>query len=399
MLKGREKEQLRESLLAQGFDETRFTDLELRGDVRLQEWADLGYHADMEWLLKSIEKRLDPNLVLAGSCSAIVLGVNYLPSEKEARVQNRWAKYTLHKDYHDTILKGLKKAGSILEGQLALNRTDYRYYVDTGPVMERGWAAASGLGWQGKNGMLISREHGNWLLLGVILAKLEIEPDPPVRKKGDRVPELGALCGKCTRCIESCPTGAIPEPGFVDANRCISYQTIENKGVIPRELRAKIGTRIFGCDICLDVCPWNRFARSGRQILLSTRYDIVELDLLRILRMRIEEFREMFRKMPIKRLKLKGLLRNACIVAGNLKEFSDWIPNGSRFEDSDADWRRELKEALVILTTYEEAMVRPHAVWALYRLFGDEAREALHGARACEEDSATLEEYSYWNKG
>ena len=398
MLKGEEKEPLRESLLALGFDEARFTDLEPRGDVRLQKWVDLGYHADMEWLRKSIEKRLDPNLVLAGSLSAIVLGVNYLPSEEEARGQNRWAKYSLHEDYHDTILKGLRKAGSILEEQFALNRSDYRYYVDTGPVMERGWAAASGLGWQGKNGMLISRVHGNWLLLGVILVKLEIEPDPPVKKTADRSLELGALCGKCTRCIEKCPTGAIPEPGFVDANRCISYQTIENKGIVPRELRAKMGTRIFGCDICLDICPWNRFARSGRQMLLSIRYDIVELDLLRILKMGIEEFREAFRKMPVKRLKLKGLLRNACIVAGNMKEFSDWIPNGPRFEESDSVWRQELKEALVRLATYEEAMVRPHAVWALYRLFGDETREALRRARANEEDSATLEEYSYWDK-
>ena len=168
--------------------------------------------------------------------------------------------------------------------------------------MERGWAAASGMGWQGKNGMLISKTHGNWLLLATLLTRVPIVPDPPVKKRldgGFERAELGALCGKCKRCIDECPTNAIVEPGLLDANRCISYQTIENKGVIPRELRPGIGSRIFGCDICLDICPWNRFAKAGRQVLLAKRYSVVELGLLDVLEMEVEEFREVFRKMPV----------------------------------------------------------------------------------------------------
>ena len=394
VLDGIEKEALREALLDLGFDDVRFTDLSPIGVNRLQEWVDSGYHADMEWLKRSIEKRLNPDLVLEGACSAIMLGVNYLPSDVNAAEQKRWGKYSLYQDYHDTVLKGLKEAGALLEERFALESRDYRYYVDTGPVMERGWAAASGMGWQGKNGMLISKTHGNWLLLATLLTRVPIVPDPPVKKRLDgsfERAELGALCGKCRRCIDECPTNAIVEPGLLDANRCISYQTIENKGVIPRELRPGIGSRIFGCDICLDICPWNRFAKAGRQVLLAKRYSVVELGLLDILEMEIEKFREVFRKMPIKRLKLRGLLRNACIVAGNLREESDWSEGRL-----DSDWGKRVMDSLIRLASYEEAMVRPHAVWALFRLWEADAPELLANTRALESDEDTLEEYSWW---
>lgn len=393
-LQGVEKEDLREALRALGFDDVRFTDLSPIGPNRLKEWVESGYHADMEWLRNSIEKRLNPDLVLEGACSAIMLGVNYLPNETDAAEQKRWGKYSLYQDYHDTVLKGLKEAGNLLEERFALGNRDYRYYVDTGPVMERGWAAASGMGWQGKNGMLISKTHGNWLLLATLLTRFPIVPDPPVKKglgaNFERT-ELGALCGKCRRCIEECPTNAIVEPGLLDANRCISYQTIENKGVIPRSLRSGIGSRIFGCDICLDICPWNRFAQAGRQTLLARRYEIVDLDLLDILEMDASRFRETFRKMPIKRLKLRGLLRNACIVAGNLKEKAEW-----RKDRLDSEWGDRVIEALLRLARYEEPMVRPHAVWALYRLLGRGAESMLAEAKATEGDEATLEEYACW---
>lgn len=396
-LDGVEKEALREALLKLGFDDVRFTDLSPIGPNRLKEWVESGYHADMEWLRNSIEKRLNPDLVLEGACSAIMFGVNYLPSEAGAAEQKRWGKYSLYQDYHDTVLKGLKEAGALLEEQFDLGPRDYRYYVDTGPVMERGWAAASGMGWQGKNGMLISKTHGNWLLLATMLTRVPIVPDAPVKKRlGDdfaRV-ELGALCGKCRRCIDECPTDAIVEPGLLDANRCISYQTIENKGVIPRDLRPGIGSRIFGCDICLDICPWNRFAKVGRQVLLAKRYSVVELGLLDILEMEIDQFREVFRKMPIKRLKLRGLLRNACIVAGNLREESDWSEGRL-----DSDWGRRVMNALIRLARNEEAMVRPHAVWALFRLWGGEAQVFLAEVRELEDDEETLEEYRWWDDG
>ncbi len=394
MLKGEKKEELRRELESLGFDEARFTDLSPVAPGRLREWINLGYHADMEWLRNSVEKRLDPIQVLKGACSVVMLGVNYFPGEESVSEQKRWAKYSLYQDYHDTILKGLKEAGRLLESRYGLDAGEYRYYVDTGPVMERGWAAASGMGWQGKNGMLISKTHGNWLLLATLITKLAIEPDPPVKMSLAAAPsraELGAFCGKCTRCIDSCPTKAIVEPGILDASLCISYQTIENKGVIPRELRPGIGSRIFGCDICLDVCPWNRFARAGRQVLLSERYDIGELGLLEILEMDIETFREVFRKTPIKRLKWKGLLRNACIVAGNLKTSGEWS------EVDGTDRTDRIQKALLSLARHHEAMVRPHAVWALHRLWGSSASELLRKSRQVEADPATLEEYHWWD--
>lgn len=395
MLEGEEKERLRVELKNLGFDEARFTDLSPVTPTRLKEWIELGYHADMDWLKNSIDKRLDPNLVLDGTCSVIMLGVNYFPDEDLAANQKRWGKYSLYEDYHDSVLRGMKAAGALLERRFDLGSRDYRYYVDTGPVMERGWAAASGMGWQGKNGMLISKSHGNWLLLATLLTKIPIQPDPPIKKRlaveNDRA-ELGILCGKCRRCIDVCPTNAIVEPGIVDANRCISYQTIENKGVIPRALRIGIGSRIFGCDICLDICPWNRFAQSGRQALLNRRYGINDLELLDILTMNQEIFQTTFRKTPIKRLKLRGLLRNACIVAGNLADNDEW-----RF-DGALDSFERIKAALISLARYEEAMVRPHAVWALYRLFGVQASGILAESRNEESDEATLEEYQWWEK-
>ncbi len=393
------KDLLRGQILSIGFDDVRFTDLTPLSNNRLKDWVEQGYHADMEWLKRTIEKRLDPSLVMEGVCSVIMLGVNYLPGEGTALSQKRWGKYSLYSDYHDTVLKGLKRVGELLEEDYGLNSDEYRYYTDTGPVMERGWAAVSGMGWQGKNGMLISRQHGNWLLLATILTKLEIEPDPPLKKRfaSNQIPkaELGLLCGKCTRCIDDCPTNAIVEPGVLDAKLCISYQTIENKGVIPRELRSRFGSRIFGCDICLDVCPWNRFAQEGRMLLLENRYVIASLSLLEILRMSRDDFREIFRKTAIKRLKLRGLLRNACIVAGNLLGNKEWWPS-LKSEDQKNDWLEEIIKELVRLSAYEKAVVRPHAVWAVYRLRAHEADRLLAENRALETDEETLQEYEYW---
>jgi len=390
--RGEEREALREAILAEGFDEVRFADLSPVPEERLRKWIEAGYHADMEWLRNSIEKRLNPDLVLEGACSVIMLGINYLPDREPARSQGRWGKYSLYSDYHDTVLKGVRRVGALLERRYSLAPGDYRGYVDTGPIMERGWAAASGMGWQGKNGMLISRKHGNWLLLATILTRLEIEPDAPLRKGAARnKPELGLLCGKCRRCIDACPTDAIVEPGTLDAERCISYQTIENKGIIPREMRAKIGSRVFGCDICLDVCPWNRFAKAGRQALLSQRYDLAELGLLDLLEMDVERYRETFRKTPMKRAKRRGLLRNACVAAGNLLESEEWREGGE-------DWMKRVAAALVRVAEEEEPVARVHAVWALYRLLGDEAAERLDAARAAETHPEVLEEYRYWEE-
>jgi epoxyqueuosine reductase len=263
-------------------------------------------------------------------------------------------------------------AGHALEELYGAGNQDYRYYVDTGPVLERHWGARSGIGFTGKNAMLISREHGNWLFLASILTRIDFAPDEPVKSSfGER--DVGLLCGRCTRCLDACPTQAFASPGVVDARRCISYQTIENKGVIPRELRAGIGNRIYGCDVCLEVCPWNRFAQQGRQLLLSARYDLAELSLQEILTLTPERFAAVFRRTPIKRLKLVGLLRNACVVAGNIGDASVLPP------------------LLALATSHPSPLVRAHAVWAVYRLNGGAQLEA--GA-ASETDPLVLAEYA-----
>jgi epoxyqueuosine reductase len=230
--------------------------------------------------------------------------------------------------------------------------------------------------------MLISRQFGNWLLLAAILTRVEFHADEPLRAR-IRPPATGAriglLCGKCVRCVAACPTQAIPEPGLVDARRCISYQTIENKGLIPRELRPGIGEHIYGCDGCLEVCPWNRFARAGRRLLLAARFEIAALTLRELLEMTAERFAEGFRRTPIKRLKLTGLLRNACVVAGNVA-----VQAGAT---------HELVAPLRRLAAHPAPMVRAHAVWALQQIAGADAPELLAATRANETNPVVTVEY------
>lgn len=378
-IEGAGRERLREQLGALGFDEVRFVRLEPLEAGGLRAWIEAGRHAEMAWMERTVEKRTDPGLVLAGARSAILLGVNYWRQGDPAAASGhpRWARYALHEDYHDTIKPGLAAAGALLERDWGLGPADYRYYVDTGPVLERGWAARSGLGFRGKNAMLISPRHGNWLFLASVLTRLDIEPDAPLRpdaaRPGKEEP-AGLLCGKCRRCLEACPTDAFPEPGVVDARRCVSYQTIENKGAIPRELRPGIGHRVYGCDVCLEVCPWNRFAQAGRQTLLVARHDLAHLTLGDLLEMTPGRFAETFRRTAVKRLKLTGLLRNACVVAGNSGDTA-------------------LLPRVVALARHESPLVRAHAVWAVRRLAGSGAVEMLAAAREAEQDPVVLAEY------
>lgn len=379
---GARREELRQRLGALGFDEVRFVAVGPE-NTSLSEWLAAGHHAEMKWMERSADKRRQVERVLPGARTVVVLGVNYWPGAANenpaAEIENpRWARYALYEDYHDTMKTGLVAAGRVLEEFGGGTSEDYRYYVDTGPVLERGWAARSGLGFRGKNAMLISKEHGNWLFLATILARLEIAPDAPLReestdKNGDE--RAGLLCGKCTRCLDACPTKAFAAPGVVDARRCISYQTIENKGIIPRELRAGIGTRIYGCDICLEVCPWNRFAQQGRQLLLAARPGIAQLSLREILELTPVRFAEVFRGTAIKRLKWVGLLRNACVVAGNA--------GGP-----------ESLPVLSVLAGHDSAVVRAHAVWAVQQLAGAQAADLLAHARAQETDPLVLAEYA-----
>lgn len=376
------QDQLRERLGALGFDDVRFAAASPMGGEGLRAWLAAGMHGEMQWLERGAEKRLNPEAVLPGVRSFIMLGVSYwsealrkMAPSAAGGATGTWARYALYEDYHDTIKVALVAAGRVIEEIYDVGESDYRYYVDTGPVLERGWAARSGLGFIGKNAMLISRRHGNWLFLAAILTKVPLVPDDPIRKlAGTR--DVGLLCGKCTRCLAACPTDAFSAPGVVDARRCVSYQTIENKGIIPRELRAGIGRHIYGCDVCLEVCPWNRFAQEGRRLLLSARHDLAEITLHDILALTPERFAEVFRRTPIKRLKLAGLLRNACVVAGNSGEVS-------------------LLSALVKLALHPLPMVRVHAVWAVGRLGpGAEATARLTAAREQETDANVLAEYA-----
>ena len=407
-------EQVRAGLRGLGFDEVRFAALpDADVGAGLGAWLDAGHHAEMAWMERTREKRADPTQVLPGARSIILLGVNYWMPDAPLAAQvgatgagqperdgaseaaagahlaasvpaalasatPRWARYALHADYHDTIRTGLVEAGRLLERLAGIGSEDYRYYVDTGPVLERGWAARSGLGFTGKNAMLISRTHGNWLFLASILTRLALPADPPIRRRppppspAEPGAHAGLLCGKCTRCLDACPTQAFPSPGVVDSRRCVSYHTIENKGIIPRALRRGIGDRVYGCDTCLEVCPWNRFAQEGRRLLLSVRHDLRELTLAELLALTPERFAAVFRGTAVKRLKLSGLLRNACIVAGNSGDPAH-LP------------------ALQSLAQHPLTVVRAHAVWAVFRLGGG---AALAAARAAETDPLVLAEYA-----
>ncbi|MDP2138480.1 MAG: tRNA epoxyqueuosine(34) reductase QueG [Candidatus Didemnitutus sp.] len=377
-----QRELLRARLRAIGFDEVHFAQAAPAGGAALRQWLDAHHHADMAWIERSAEKRGDVERVLAEARSVIVLGVNYwsgaaVDSRRRKGGAPAWARYAVHEDYHDTMKPGLIAAGKAVEEIAGLTGADYRCYTDTGPVLERGWAARAGLGFRGKNGMLISKIHGNWLFLATLVTRAVIEPDDPLRKHlhtGADEP-AGLLCGKCTRCIDACPTSAILEPGKVDARRCISYQTIENKGVIPRKLRAGIGDRVYGCDICLEVCPWNRFAQEGRKLLLVARHDLAGVSLRDLLELTTEGYVTLFRRTAVKRLKLTGLLRNACVVAGNSGD-------------------RSLVPSLVRLVAHASPLVRAHAVWAVQRLAGAEAVDLLATTRAGETNEQVLTEYA-----
>ncbi len=351
-----DREELRARLRALGFDVVRFArvdeDSESPGSEAFQRWLKAGNQADMAWIERGAAKRLDVTQVVAGARSLVMLGVNYGMEETgkpNGSGQGIWARYALHDDYHDTIKPGLVAAGRELETWAGIGPTDYRYYVDTGPVLERSWAATAGVGFTGKNAMLISRDFGNWLFLAAMVVRAEIEPDTPVSRAAAQRP-VGTLCGQCTRCLDACPTQALTAPGVLDARRCISYQTIENRGIIPRQLRRGIGDRLYGCDICAEVCPWNRFAQTARSGLLKPRPELAALSLREILQLTPERFAAVFKGTAVKRLKLRGLLRNACIVAANTRAL-ECVP---RLRDLAAD--------------HPEPMVRAHAVAALREL-------------------------------
>jgi epoxyqueuosine reductase len=292
----------------------------------------------MEWLERNKERRMDPQQVLPGARSVVVLAMNYWQGEAAetggAGARGRVARYAWGDDYHDLMEGRLRE----LDAWLAARGGVQKRYADTGPVLERDFAALAGAGWQGKSTMLISRELGTWFFLAEILTTLEIVADAPAPDR----------CGTCERCMTACPTGAISAPRQLDARRCISYLTIELKGPIPVEFRELIGDRIYGCDDCLAACPWNRFARASHETAFAARAG-VRLSLTEMLALSEEQFRAVFRGSPIKRLKRRGLLRNVCVALGNVGTGHD-LP------------------ALERAARDPEPLIREHAEWALGRI-------------------------------
>jgi epoxyqueuosine reductase len=306
------KAAIRQRAAELAFDDCRFTSASAPASAeQFRHWLAQKQHGEMNWLERTVEKRADPQKVLPGARTVIVLAASYETADPESRPAKRQdgivARYARFADYHD-VLGGPLKTLTEFVNQLGGAGTRSLWYVDTGPLLERDLAQRAGLGFVGKHANVISRRLGNWIFLAEILTTLELEPDAPETNH----------CGKCVRCLNACPTSAITAPFQLDARKCISYLTIELKGAIPVSLRPAIGTRIFGCDDCLAVCPWNKFARAGRLMQAHGRGDLREPDLLELLRLDEAGFKARFAGTPLWRTKRRGLLRNVCVALGNV---------------------------------------------------------------------------------
>lgn len=308
------KEQIQREAVRLGFDLCRVTSAESPSSyAHFEKWVASGWHGEMGYLARNLHKRANPREILPGARSIIVLATSYAPPAAAAPVEapaapaGVVARYARYADYHEVLGERLAELAGFM-GVLGGDEARSLWYVDTGPILERDLAQRAGIGFVGKHTSLISRRLGNWFFISEILTTLPLEPD---------VPEVNR-CGSCARCLAACPTEAIVRPFELDSRRCISYLTIELKGPIPEEMRPLIGNRIFGCDDCLQACPWNRFARAGRAMLPHARADLANPDLFGLLRLDEAGFRERFRGTPMQRSKRKGLLRNVCVALGNV---------------------------------------------------------------------------------
>lgn len=340
------KEQIRQRALELGFDDCRFT----RADApaarkEFRDWIAERKHGEMAWMERSAEKRAEPHAVLPGARGVICLAASYFqnndPRRRDDSATTQFgivARYARFDDYHDILGERLKSLTQFIT-EVGGPDTRSLWYVDTGPVLERDFAQRAGIGFIGKHTNVISRKFGNWIFLAEILTTLALEPDAPETNH----------CGKCSRCIEACPTAAITAPFQLDARRCISYLTIELKGPIPEEFRRSIGNRIYGCDDCLAACPWNRFAREGRLMKSHGRKDLEQADLIELLSLDQAGFKARFAGSPVLRTKRRGLLRNVCVALGNVGDASA-LP------------------ALEKAACDSESLVAEHARWAIERI-------------------------------
>jgi len=298
-------------------------------------WVDKGMHGSMAWMERNIDRRSDVRAIVPEAKAVICLALNYYPGEyplNNNELDYQIARYSWNDDYHDLIEAKLDEFNMALE----VFGGAQRYYVDTGPVLERDYANESGLGWNGKSAVQLHKKYGPWIFLCEMITTLPLEPD---HKHLDH-------CGKCTRCLDHCPTGAIVAPHKVDARKCISYLTIENKGAIPIEYRKAVGNRIYGCDECLATCPWNRFAKTSQEASFLARENIFRHNLVDFLSMSEEDFRTVFAKSPIKRIKRERFIRNVCVALGN-------------------SGQKEHLPALQKAAQEESTLIQEHAQWAI----------------------------------
>jgi epoxyqueuosine reductase len=346
------KQKFAHQALALGFDCIGVADPAAIADAAkyFRSFLESGAHGDMDWLAASPERRADPRVLWPDVRSVIMLGVNYGPDENplailEQRTRGAISVYARGDDYHDLVKKRLKALARWL---VATSSAEVKVFVDTAAVMEKPLAQAAGLGWQGKHTNLVSREFGSWLFLGAIFTTSDLPRD---NAEADH-------CGSCQACLDICPTAAFPAPYKLDARRCISYLTIENKGPIPHEFRKAIGNRIYGCDDCLAVCPWNKFAQTGREAKLAARDELRAASLTDLVRLDDTAFRALFAKSPVKRIGRDRFIRNVLIAIGNCNDSALAIEAERLLDDA-------------------SPLVRGAAVWALSQLMGQGEFEAL----------------------
>lgn len=352
-----------------GFDIMRVTDPKINKEdnIYMKEFLDKNYHGDMDWLKKNIERRMSPKKIWEDTKSIIILGVNYGPDHNpmknlESKEIGNISVYARGNDYHDIIKKNLKQFGRWIVSE---TNSEIKVFIDTAPIMEKPLAQRAGLGWQGKHTNLVSKKYGSWLFLASIFTNLNLEID---KEEEDH-------CGSCNNCLEICPTNAFVRPYKLDARKCISYLTIEHKGIIPNELRSKIGNRIYGCDDCLAVCPWNKFAKESSEIKFKQKnptnfYELKNLSLLDD-----SKFRKIFSKSPIKRIGRNRFLRNVLLAIGNskLKDLKNQV-NKNLLDDS--------------------PLVRGAAVWALNQLVdGEELKKTKIKMLSIEKNEAVRKEW------
>lgn len=362
---------LKSQARAIGFDAVRIASVEgeWNASERLKRFVGAGWHGEMEWIADTLDRRRHPQAMWPDAKSAIVLGLNYGPNENpldnlQRKTNASISAYARNADYHDVIKKRLKQ---LAREFAASSGAEVKVFVDTAPLMEKPIAENAGMGWQGKHTNLVSRDLGSWLFLGVILTDAELPPDDA---ESDH-------CGACRACLDICPTNAFPAPYQLDARRCISYLTIELKGPIPREFRRAIGNRIYGCDDCLAVCPWNKFAHTAREAAFHPRPELIHPQLSDLADLDDAAFRQVFSGSPIKRIGRDRFLRNVMIAIGN---------SGTT----------ALAETCIHRLDDTAPLVRGAAVWALGVLSPERFAAERDARRPQETDAQVCEE---WDAG